>query len=148
MQMNIKVMPNSTPRKDRYSSLLASSANQSPVSSNLASPSSCILAQGTSRLDFQPAALTGIGHHLDSNLDRPLPSYTAHSVGGHVTRLQDVKGDLGTVVDAEPTHRDYAHRRSFFCRTSSSAYSVQHDQDEAVQWCQYDNAVYGGMGHT
>ena len=34
-------------------------------------------------------------------------------------------------------------RRSFFCRTSSSVYSVQRDEEPSQHWCSHDNAVYG-----
>ena len=59
--------------------------------------------------------------------------------------LEDVRGtDLRLVLEPG-ANRGRTAQRSFFCRTSSSTYSVQNDQDE-TDWCQYDNAVYGDMG--
>jgi hypothetical protein len=138
MQRGIGVMPSNTPRKET-SLLTASQPHHRPLASDPADGS---------KVEIQATMLTGIGQHMDSNSNKAPTGHRITAGTGHTTRLQDLQGmkDLGLAVDPEPTPRDVAHRRSFFCRTSSSTYSVHHDQDEAVQWCQYDNAMYGDMG--
>ena len=48
---------------------------------------------------------------------------------------------LATVADEERQRDMLSQRRSFFCRTSSSAYSAVQDEGD-LQWCQLDNTLY------
>lgn len=47
-------------------------------------------------------------------------------------------------ADSQHGGEQPGRRRSFFYRTSSSAYSLQQDAEEATNWCHYDNTLYDG----
>lgn len=104
------------------------------------------LLQSSSRLDVHAHP---VGPAQSSGLQMVPPAHAAlasSSGNNNAATLDDVRGtDLRSVLEPGSTSREKTAQRSFFCRTSSSTYSVQHDQDE-TQWCQYDNAIYGDIG--
>ena len=67
------------------------------------------------------------------------------------TPLKELKGVTDLQHLTEPlsiASTPIAHRRSFFCRTSSSTYSVVQDGEERdLQWAQYDNSLYADDGN-
>jgi hypothetical protein len=70
-----------------------------------------------------------------------VPAGSPASDGGS-TNLEDLQGVKDVRAGEPDSARSVTSRRTFFCRTSSSAYSAAPDETEN-QWCHFDNTLYG-----